>query len=127
MLLTFRPSFTARLFFQLFDLTRYLSQDICNSLCTDLPLPSEKIDVLNEQNTLTTLIITIVIIFTVLAFRRSHYQRGYSRVFPSNSANSEETRRLFYRRQVACSSFARRWQEPTRYMQQSYATFSFPY
>ena len=51
---------------------------------------------LNVQNTLTTLIITIVIIFTVLAFRRSHYQRDSSRVFPSNSANSEETRRLFY-------------------------------
>ena len=39
---TFRLPFTARFFFQLFDLTGYLSHDICKSLCTDLPLPSEK-------------------------------------------------------------------------------------
>ena len=44
MLLTFRPPFTERVFFQLFDLTGYLSHDTCSSLCKDLPLPSKKID-----------------------------------------------------------------------------------
>ena len=40
----FPPSFYRKIFFQLFDVTGYLSHDICNSLCTDLPLPSEKIE-----------------------------------------------------------------------------------
>ena len=129
MLLTFSPPFTARLFFNCLiwrDIYRTTSAIACIQTS---PPPQQKrgasVHRLNVQNTLTTLIITISIIFTVLAFRRSHYQRGSSRFFPQIPANSEETRRLFYRRQFACSSFALRWMELSRYMQQSHATFSF--
>ena len=43
-ILLFPSSFYGKIFFQLFDLTGYLSHDICNSLCKDLSLPSEEID-----------------------------------------------------------------------------------
>ena len=59
------------------------------------------------------MIITFVIIFTILAAFRVIVKEVLSQgFFPSNS---EETRRLFYRRQFVCSSFTRRWPEPTRY------------
>ena len=51
----------------------------------------------------TTMIITFVIIFTILAAFRVIVKEVLSQgFFPSNS---EETRRLFYRRQFVCSSF----------------------
>ena len=58
------------------------------------------------------MIITFVIIFTILAAFRVIVKEVLQGFFPSNS---EETRRLFYRRQFVCSSFTRRWPEPTRY------------
>ena len=58
------------------------------------------------------MIITFVIIFTILAAFRVIIKEVLPGFFPSNS---EETGRLFYRRQFVCSSFTRRWPEPTRY------------
>ena len=57
------------------------------------------------------MITAFVIILTILAFRViiKEVLPGF---FPSNS---EETRKLFYRRQFVGSSFTRRWPEPTRY------------
>ena len=60
----------------------------------------------------TTMIITFVIIFTILAAFRVIVKEVPQGFFPSNS---EVTRRLFYRRQFVCSSFTRLWPEPTRY------------